>query len=237
MSSHYPDNTDPAEVAKFGGQVSDWWEPDGPFATLHHINPARLDFIQQFGPLRGQRVLDIGCGGGILAEGMASYGAEVTAIDASAEALTAARSRRSTSGANIDYREITAEAFAAEAPERFDLVLCMELLEHVPDPAALLSAAAALTDPTGHLIVSTINRTPRAFAEAVVAAEYLLRAVPSGTHSYDRFIRPSELAAWGRAAGLELDQTSGLGYNPFTGTAWLRDNISVNYLAHFHRAD
>ena len=231
------DNYDPAEIARFSGQPDDWWDFDGPFATLHHINPSRLDFIERFGLLRGARVLDIGCGGGILAEGLAARGAIVTGIDLSEDALTAARNREAETASKIDYQKISAEAFADSHTDKFDIVICMELLEHVPQPDSLIAAAAQLTAPQGRVVISTLNRTPRAFAEAILAAEYILGAVPRGTHRYDRFIRPSELADWCRAAGLTLDQISGLGYNPATGTAWLRENPAVNYLAHFHHAD
>ncbi|MCG2633749.1 MAG: bifunctional 2-polyprenyl-6-hydroxyphenol methylase/3-demethylubiquinol 3-O-methyltransferase UbiG [Gammaproteobacteria bacterium] len=237
MNPSENENIDPAEVAKFGGQPDDWWAFEGPFATLHHINPPRLDFIERSAALRGTRVLDIGCGGGILAEGMVARGAMVTGIDASEGALTAARNRSTEVGSGIQYQQVTAEDFASRTDDRFDTVTCLELLEHVPEPARLIAAAAELTRDGGHLIISTLNRTPRAFLQAIVAAEYLIKALPRGTHDYQRFIRPSELVDWCRPARLELLHLCGLGYNPFSHTAWLREDVSVNYLACFRRAD
>jgi len=229
------DNVDAAELAKFDALASRWWDPDGEFRPLHQINPLRLDWIRQHVQLAGARVLDIGCGGGILAESMAHADARVTAIDMAEGPLAVARLHQLESGAEVDYRKSTAEALAAAEPASFDVVTCLEMLEHVPDPAAVIASCKQLVKPGGHVIFSTINRNPKSFLFAVVGAEYILRLLPKGTHEYEKFIRPSELEAWARTAGLELRDSIGMQYNPFTRVYSLGDNVDVNYLMYFQR--
>jgi 2-polyprenyl-6-hydroxyphenyl methylase/3-demethylubiquinone-9 3-methyltransferase len=229
-------NADPAELAKFDASAPQWWDPDGELRPLHDLNPARLDYIDARAGLGGRRVLDVGCGGGLLAEGMARRGARVTGIDLAPEALAVARLHALQAGVAVDYREIAVEELAAAEPGGYELVTCLEMLEHVPDPAGVLAAIARLVRPGGDVICSTINRNPKAFALAIVGAEYLLRLLPMGTHRYARLIRPSELVRWARAAGLELQDLSGLEYNPATRQARISADTSVNYLAHFRRA-
>jgi 2-polyprenyl-6-hydroxyphenyl methylase/3-demethylubiquinone-9 3-methyltransferase len=229
-------NVDPAELAKFDAAAPQWWDPDGEMRPLHDLNPARLDYIDARAGLAGRRVLDVGCGGGLLAEGMARRGARVTGIDLAPEALTVARLHALEAGIAVDYREVAAEQLAAAEPAGYELVTCLEMLEHVPDPAGALAAIAGLVRPGGDVICSTINRNPKAFALAIVGAEYLLRLLPMGTHHYARLIRPSELARWARSAGLELLDLAGLEYNPATRQARISADCSVNYLAHFRRA-
>ncbi len=225
------DNVDPAEVEKFQALASRWWDAGGEFKTLHEINPLRVAYIErQVGALTGKTLLDIGCGGGLLAEAIARRGARVTAIDAGEAALEVARLHLHESGLDIDYRLATAEEFAAGHADRYDVVTCLELLEHVPDPASVIAAAARLLKPGGRLILSTINRKPKAFALAIVGAEYLLRLLPRGTHDYRNFIRPSELAASLRAAGLRPVDLTGLTYNPLTRAYALGPDLDVNYL-------
>ena len=228
-------NTDPREVAKFDALASRWWDTQGAFKSLHDINPLRLTFVEATGSLAGQTVLDVGCGGGILAEGMAARGAMVTGIDASRAALTTARLHLAESGVAVDYVCATAEQMAQERPEEFDLVTCMELLEHVPEPASVVAACARLARPGGEVIFSTINRNPKAYLLAVIGAEYLLRLLPRGTHDYEKFIRPSELDAWARSTGLTLDELRGLNYNPVTRRYRLSSDVDVNYLARLRR--
>jgi len=224
-------NVDDLELAKFSALAHRWWDRDSEFRPLHEINPLRLDWIDSLAPLRGRRVVDIGCGGGILAEAMALRGARVTGVDLAAKPLGVARLHALETGvAGLDYREIAAEALAAEQPGAFDTVTCMEMLEHVPDPASTVRACAQLAKPGGWVFLSTLNRNPKAFAFAIVGAEYLLNLLPRGTHEYARFIRPSELARHAREAGLELMATRGLGYNPITRRYRLQDDTSVNYL-------
>ncbi len=228
-------NADPAELSKFAALAQSWWDPKGPSRPLHDLNPLRLEYVERAAGLAGRAVLDVGCGGGLLSEAMARRGARVLGIDLGREVLEVARLHALESGVRVDYREVSAEQLAAERPGEFELVTCMEMLEHVPDPAAALGALAALVRPEGDLIVSTLNRHPRAFAVAIVGAEYLARVLPRGTHEYLKFIRPSELARWGRQAGLELRDLAGLGYNPLTRAFRLTDDTRVNYLAHFRR--
>ena len=228
-------NVDAAEIAKFDALASRWWDPDGEFRPLHQINPLRLDFIRQRAPLAGARVLDVGCGGGILAEAMAAGGATVTGIDMADGPLAVARLHLAESQLEVEYLQSTAEDFVAGNEARFDVVTCLELLEHVPEPASVVRACAELVRPGGNLFFSTINRNPRAFLFAIVGAEYLLRLLPAGTHEYEKFIRPSELDAWGRDAGLELAESIGLHYNPLTAEYRLDDGLDVNYLMHFRR--
>jgi 2-polyprenyl-6-hydroxyphenyl methylase / 3-demethylubiquinone-9 3-methyltransferase len=230
-------NVDSAEIAKFDALAARWWDPGGDFRPLHEINPLRLDYIRQRAPLSGTKVLDIGCGGGILAESMASAGAEVTGIDMADRPLAVARLHMHESGVKVEYRQTTAETLADEQPGEFDTVTCLEMLEHVPSPSAIIAAAHDLVRPGGNVFFSTINRTAKSFAFAIVGAEYILRLLPAGTHAYEKFIRPSELEAWARAAGLELQDSIGMHYNPLTGEYRLGPGLEVNYLMHFKRAD
>lgn len=219
------------ELDKFSALANRWWDPDGPQKPLHALNPARLEYVAERVRLDGARVLDVGCGAGLLSEAMALAGAEVTAIDLAADLIRVARLHARESGADIDYRVQSAEALAEAEPGTFDAVTCMEMLEHVPDPGAILAACARLLKPGGRLFVSTLNRTPAAFALAIVGAEYVARLLPRGTHRYRDFIRPSELAAWLRATGLALEDVSGLMYEPWRGSARLVSRTDVNYLA------
>ncbi len=226
-----PLNADPAELAKFSDLAHRWWDPDSEFRPLHQINPLRLEWINGLVPLAGQQVLDVGCGGGILADAMARKGAEVLGIDLATKALKVAQLHALEAGTRqVQYREISAEALAAEAPASFDVVTCMEMLEHVPDPASVVKACATLVKPGGRVFFSTINRNPKSFLFAIVGAEYVLNMLPRGTHEYAKLIRPSELAAYCRAAGLDLQATRGLEYNPLTRRYWLSGDTSVNYL-------
>ncbi|MGE4532163.1 bifunctional 2-polyprenyl-6-hydroxyphenol methylase/3-demethylubiquinol 3-O-methyltransferase UbiG [Halomonas sp.] len=230
------DNVDPGEIAKFEALAGRWWDREGEFKPLHDINPLRLDFIDARAGLAERRVLDVGCGGGILAEGMAHRGAEVTGIDLGEAPLGVARLHAEESGLAIDYRRVSVEALAEQAPGSFDVVTCLEMLEHVPDPASVVRACARLVKPGGQVFFSTLNRNPKALALGVVAAEYLLRLVPRGTHDYKRFIRPAELAGWCRQAGLAVREQSGLVYNPLTRRYRLHpSDVSVNYLMHCRR--
>ncbi|MBK7261704.1 MAG: bifunctional 2-polyprenyl-6-hydroxyphenol methylase/3-demethylubiquinol 3-O-methyltransferase UbiG [Rubrivivax sp.] len=230
-------NVDAQELAKFSALAHRWWDPESEFRPLHEINPLRLDWIDGLAGVRGQRIVDVGCGGGILAEAMARRGARVTGIDLAAKPLGVARLHALESGvADLDYREIAAEALATEQPGAFDVVTCMEMLEHVPDPASTVRACATLAKPGGWVFFSTLSRNPKAFLFAIVGAEYVLNLLPRGTHEYARFIRPSELARHCRDAGLELRATQGLGYNPFTRRYRLQPDTSVNYLLACRRA-
>lgn len=228
-----PPNVDAREVDRFEALAARWWDPEGAFRALHEINPVRLRFVEERARIAGARVLDVGCGGGIFSEALARRGAEVTGLDAGAGALEVARLHALEAGLEIGYRHGTAEALAAEHPGRYDAVACMELLEHVPDPASLVRACAALARPGAPLFFSTLNRTPRAFLLAVVAAERVLGLLPAGTHEFARFLRPSELDDLGRAAGLRLRELAGLRYNPLTRRCRLGRDLRVNYLAWF----
>jgi len=228
-------NVDPAEIAKFDAAAPRWWDPDGEFRPLHDLNPARLDYIEARAGLARSRVVDVGCGGGLLAEGMAGRGARVLGIDLAPEALAVARLHALESGLEVEYRAVAVEALADSATGQFDLVTCLEMLEHVPDPAAVVASAARLVRPGGNVVFSTINRNARSFALAIVGAEYLMRLLPMGTHRYARLIRPSELSRWARASGLELLDLAGLAYDPFSRRARVTADVSVNYLAHFRR--
>ena len=230
-------NLDSNEIAKFDAIAARWWDPEGEFRPLHAINPLRLDYVDSRAPLKGRRVLDIGCGGGLLAEGMAGRGATVTGIDLSEGAIKVAKLHLKESGQQADYRLVSAEALAAEMPGAFDLVTCMEMLEHVPDPASIIRACSTLVRPGGHVIFSTLNRNPKAFALAILGGEYLLRLIPAGTHEYAKFIRPSELEAWARAAGLEHRHSTGMHYNPLTRHYRLGPGLDVNYFMHFIRPE
>ena len=224
-------NADPQELDKFGELAHKWWDTEGEFKPLHRINPLRLDWIAQRAPLAGKEVLDVGCGGGILAESMAQRGARVLGIDLSVKPLKVARLHAMESGvAGLEYREVAVEALAAERPASFDVVTCMEMLEHVPDPASVVASCAALVRPGGRVFFSTLNRNPRSFLFAIVGAEHVLKLLPKGTHDYAKFIRPSELSGFARAAGLEVAEMAGMEYNPLTQRYWLSGDTSVNYL-------
>jgi 2-polyprenyl-6-hydroxyphenyl methylase / 3-demethylubiquinone-9 3-methyltransferase len=229
-------NADPAELAKFSALAQSWWDPAGPSRPLHELNPLRLRYIEQALALRGASVLDVGCGGGILSEAMANRGARVLGIDLSQAVLDVAELHALESKLEIQYRSVAAEDLAAAQPDSFDLVTCMEMLEHVPDPAASLRALANLVKVGGDVIVSTLNRKPLAFAVAIIGAEYIARMLPRGTHEYLKFIRPSELARWGREANLDLIDLTGITYNPLTRAFRLSPNTDINYLAHFKRS-
>ena len=229
-------NVDHDEIAKFEKLAARWWDPESEFKPLHDINPLRLDYIDRLAGLQGKRVLDVGCGGGLLTEGMAARGADVTGIDMGNAPLTVARLHQHESGLDIDYRQATAEQLASEEPGGFDIVTCLEMLEHTPDPAAVIGACARLIRDDGYIFLSTINRNPKSWLFAVVGAEYILNLLPRGTHEYEKFIRPSEMEAWSRAAGLSLEDLSGMSYNPLTREYRLGSDVSVNYLACFRRA-
>jgi len=228
-------NADPAELAKFSALAQSWWDPNGPSKPLHDLNPLRLQYVERAVSLSGKQILDVGCGGGILSESMARGGARVLGIDLAQAVLDVAGLHALEARIAVDYRAVAAEDLARERPGAFDAVTCMEMLEHVPDPAATLLALAALVKPGGDVIVSTLNRNLQAFAVVIVGAEYVARLLPRGTHEYLKFIRPSELARWGRAAGLELADLTGITYNPLTRAFRLSPNTQVNYLAHFRR--
>ncbi len=230
------DNVDASEIGKFDALAERWWDPDGEFGPLHAINPLRLDYVNERAPLDGQRVVDVGCGGGLLAEAMALRGAQVTGIDMGEAALGVARRHAEMSGVDVDYRAMTAEALADESPGEFDIVTCLEMLEHVPDPSRVVAACRALLKPGGQAFFSTINRNPKSWLFAIVGAEYVLGLLPRGTHDYGRFIRPSELEAWARDAELTLRDITGMQYNPLTRVYSLGDDVDVNYLMHFSTA-
>lgn len=229
-------NSDPAELQKFSDLAHRWWDPTSEFKPLHEINPLRLGWIDRNTGLAGKRVLDIGCGGGILSESMASIGAQVTGIDLSEKALGVARLHLFESGLQVDYRHTSAEAFAAEHPGEFDVVTCMEMLEHVPDPASTVAACAKLVKPGGRVFFSTINRNLKAYLLAVIGAEYVLNMLPRGTHEYGKFIKPSELARYARQAGLDTDELVGMTYNPLTKVYTLGPDTDVNYLMSTRKA-
>ena len=234
MTATTHDNYHQAELDRFAALANRWWDAEGPQRPLHVLNPVRLDYVKQRLPapgLHGQRVLDVGCGGGLLSEALARAGAQVTAIDLAPELVKVARLHGLESGVKVDYQVKAVEALAEERPGSFDAITCMEMLEHVPDPAAIIAACAQLLRPGGRLFLSTLNRTPAAFALAIVGAEYVAGLLPRGTHSYAGFIRPSELGAWLRAAGLQLEDVSGLAYDPLRQRAGLSKRTAVNYLA------
>lgn len=230
MNTRSGDNFRQSELDKFGALAHRWWDPDGPQKALHALNPPRLAYVAERVALRGARVLDVGCGGGLLSEALAQAGAQVTAIDLAPDLVKIARLHGLESGVKVDYRVQAVEALAAERPGTFDAVTCMEMLEHVPDPGAIVASCAALLKPGGRMFVSTLNRTPAAFALAIVGAEYLLGLLPRGTHEYAKFIRPSELDRWCRDAGLDVTDLRGLAYDPLRRRAWLAPDVGVNYL-------
>jgi 2-polyprenyl-6-hydroxyphenyl methylase / 3-demethylubiquinone-9 3-methyltransferase len=223
-------NVDQSEIAKFSALAHRWWDPNSEFKPLHAINPLRLGWIKSFVSLDGKKVVDIGCGGGILAESIAQSGADTTGIDLSEKALKVAELHALEVGASLTYRSISAEALADEQPERYDVVTCMEMLEHVPDPASVVRACAKLCKPGGTLFFSTLNRSPKSYLFAIIGAEYILKLLPKGTHEYAKFIKPSELVAFTRHAGLEMLGVKGLGYNPLTQVYSLNDDVDVNYM-------
>jgi len=225
-------NVDPAEVAKFEALASRWWDPNSEFKPLHDINPLRLDYIDRRVGLKDKRVADVGCGGGILSESMAQRGAIVTGIDMGEAPLSVAQLHKLESGVEVEYRQGTAEELASEHPEQFDVVTCLEMLEHVPDPASVIKACADMVKPGGHVFLSTLNRNPKSYLFAIIGAEYLLKMLPKGTHDYSKFIRPSELEGWVRQADLSVRELTGMSYNPFTKNYTLGYDVDVNYLMH-----
>ena len=229
------ENADRTEIAKFDRLADHWWNPKGALGALHRINPLRLRYIEERITLKGARVLDVGCGGGILSESMAASGATVTGVDLGSEALSAARHHARTGGMTIDYRQTTAEALASTVAGHYDLVTCMELLEHVPDPWSVVRACAQLVKPDGDLIFATLNRNIQAFVFAIMGAEYILRLLPAGSHRYGKFVKPRELRKWGESCNLLLKDLTGLGYNPFSRKYFLTHDTRVNYLAHFRK--
>jgi 2-polyprenyl-6-hydroxyphenyl methylase/3-demethylubiquinone-9 3-methyltransferase len=226
-------NVDPAEIARFEAAASRWWDPEGEMRPLHELNPVRLEYVERAGALAGKDVVDVGCGGGLLAEAMARRGARVTGLDLAPDLLKVAELHALEANVAVTYCLASAEEHASRHAGSYDVVTCMEMLEHVPDPARVVGALAALARPGGHVFLSTINRTPRAYLHAVLGAEYVLRLLPTGTHTYERFIRPAELAEWARSAGLRTLDVAGLDYDPFARTARLSGDARVNYLMHF----
>jgi len=226
-------NFDTAELNKFSDLAHKWWDKTSEFKPLHDINPLRLNYVNDLVPLSGKAVLDVGCGGGILSESMAEMGAIVTGIDLGEKALKVAQLHSLESGAKVDYQLLAVEELAENQPSSFDVVTCLEMLEHVPDPSSVINACAKLVKPNGHVFFSTINRNPKSYLFAVIGAEYILNMLPRGTHDYAKFIKPSELASWARLAGLSLEDQIGMSYNPITQSYWLSTDVSVNYLVHF----
>jgi len=231
----YSANIDPTEIKKFEDLASRWWDKQGEFKPLHEMNPLRLGFINAGSPLDGKTVCDIGCGGGILSESMAACGATTSGIDMGRAPLSVARLHAMESDLAIDYQQITAEELAQQKPAGFDVITCMEMLEHVPDPSSIINACFTLVKPGGSVYFSTINRNPKSYAFAIVGAEYLMKMLPRGTHDYSKFIKPSELDEWARATGLELADLKGVSYNPFTGLFSQSQDVDVNYMVHYRR--
>jgi 2-polyprenyl-6-hydroxyphenyl methylase / 3-demethylubiquinone-9 3-methyltransferase len=230
-------NADPGELGKFDALSHRFWDERGEFRPLHRLNPVRAKFVMDRAPVAGARVLDVGCGGGLLSEALTHAGAEVTGIDLAAGMIEVARLHAAEHGLNINYQTHDVEALAQSQPNAFDVVTCMEMLEHVPDPAAMMQSLSRLVRPGGHVFISTINRNLKSFLLAIVGAEYVLRLLPRGTHEYERLIRPAELARWARASGLELREIAGLAFDPFTEACSLSDDPSVNYLVHLYRPE
>ncbi|MEM7207144.1 MAG: bifunctional 2-polyprenyl-6-hydroxyphenol methylase/3-demethylubiquinol 3-O-methyltransferase UbiG [Pseudomonadota bacterium] len=230
-------NVDDSEIAKFEALASRWWDPNSEFKPLHDINPLRLNFIDERVSLDGKTVLDVGCGGGILSESMARRGATVTGIDMGEAPLNVARLHALESGIEMDYRKTTIEELAAESPGSFDVVACLEMLEHVPDPASVIAACATMAKPGGHVFFSTINRNPKSYLFAIIGAEYVLKLLPKGTHEHKKFIKPSELGDYARRADLDVNELTGMTYNPFFKTYKLENDVSVNYLMHCKKPD
>jgi len=230
-------NVDAAEVAKFDALAARWWDPDGEFRPLHEINPLRLDWIRKYANVDGSKVLDIGCGGGILTEAMAAAGATATGLDMAEKPLAVARLHQIESGLDVNYQQGTAEELASKEAGQYDVVTCLEMLEHVPEPSQVIASACRLVRPGGDVFFSTINRTPRSFMFAIVGAEYVLKLLPAGTHEYQKFIRPSELESWARDAGLQHRSSIGMHYNPLIKEYTLAPGLEVNYLMHFHRPE
>jgi 2-polyprenyl-6-hydroxyphenyl methylase/3-demethylubiquinone-9 3-methyltransferase len=230
-------NVDAAEVARFQSAASRWWDPEGEMRPLHDLNPVRLAYVERSGSLAGRAIADVGCGGGLLAEAMAGKGARVVGLDMADDLLRVAQMHALESGVSVDYRHEPAEQHALGHAGQYDVVTCMEMLEHVPDPSSVVQALATLAKPGADVFVSTLNRTPRAYVMAILGAEYVLRLLPAGTHTYEKFIKPSELAAWARDAGLVEADIAGLHYDPFTRAARLTDDAAVNYLMHFRKPD
>lgn len=224
------ENVSRAEIEKFAALANRWWDENGSQKPLHHLNPARLAYVAKAMPLRGKKILDVGCGGGLLSEALAREGAEVLALDLAEELIEIAKLHLYESNLKVDYRLQSVESLAETMPGQFDAITCMEMLEHVPDPSSILRACEMLLKPGGKLFASTLNRTPAAFAIAVVGAEYIANLLPKGTHEYQKFIKPSELAAWCRAEGFNVTDISGLAYNPLSGKAWVNDRTDINYL-------
>lgn len=231
------ENVDELEIKKFEALASRWWDPNSEFRPLHEINPLRVNYISQQINLAEKEVLDIGCGGGILAEAMVHHGAKVTAIDLAEASLAVARLHQLESKLEIDYQNISAEDLAETSPQKYDVITCLEMLEHVPDPASIVAACFKMVKPGGLVFFSTINRNPKSYVFAILGAEYILNLLPKGTHEYSKFIRPSELAGWCRDVGLVLKQQIGMGYNPLTKNYYLQKNLDVNYLAHYERPE
>lgn len=229
-------NVDPNEIKKFEDLASRWWDPESEFAPLHSINPLRTEYINLHSPVRGLKVLDVGCGGGLISEALAEFGAEVTGIDMGEAPLSVAQLHLLESGLDVDYKKITAEELANECPEYYDVVTCLEMLEHVPDPASVVEACSRMVKPGGDVYFSTINRSPKAWLFAIVGAEYVLNLLPKGTHEYDKLIKPSELSEYARNSGLELQRMIGLHYNPMTKAYKLAPGVDVNYMLHTQKA-
>ena len=229
-------NVDQAELEKFNQLASRWWDPQGEFKPLHRMNPLRLHYINSRSPLNNQTVLDVGCGGGLLSEGMAQHGASVSGIDLAADGLAVAKLHLLESSYKIDYQEVSVEDLAQQQPGKFDIVTCLEMLEHVPDPASIVAACTALLKPGGSIFFSTINRTAKSYLMAIVGAEYVLKLLPTGTHDHKKFIRPSELDQWARQSGLILKHSTGMHYNPVTEQFWLAPDLDVNYISWFAKA-
>lgn len=226
------DNVDSAEIAKFEALAHRWWDRDSEFKPLHDMNPLRLDYIERYTPIKGMRILDVGCGGGILSEGLARAGGTVTGIDMGETPLSVARLHLLESKLDVDYQQITVEELAEKEPDSYDIVACMEMLEHVPSPDSVVAACSRLAKADGHLFFSTINRNLKSYMMAIIGAEYILNLLPKGTHDHDKFIKPAELEQWARVANLSMDDLTGMSYNPLTMTYSLGTNVDVNYFAH-----